>query len=50
MPPKLLKDRATGKVIRGFVRFRAAAGLRAALDRDLQRLGGRSVSVTVATT
>ena len=50
LKPKLMRDHKTGRVIRGFVRFADEAGIRAALRRDLARLGGRSVSVTVATT
>ena len=46
---KLMRDHATGRVIRGFVRFATAEGIRAALARDLERLSGRGVSVSVAT-
>lgn len=48
--PKVMRHPETGRVIRGFVTFATLAGLRAALARDLERMGTRSVSVTVATT
>ena len=48
--PRILKDRATGRVIRGFVTFAEEQGLQNALQRDGHKLGGRNVSVTVATT
>ena len=38
------------RVIRGFVVFKTAEGLRQALSRSLERIGPRSVEVTVATT
>ena len=47
--PKLMRDPATGRVIRGFVTFATAEGCIAALARDLERLGGRGVSVSLAT-
>ena len=48
--PRVLTDRATGKVIRGFVTFAEEQGLRNALQRDGGKLGGRNISVSVATT
>ena len=48
--PRILKDRATGRVIRGFVTFAEEQGLQNALQKDGHKLGGRNVSVTVATT
>ena len=48
--PRILKDRATGRVIRGFVTFSEESGLQNALQKDGHKLGGRNVSVTVATT
>lgn len=51
--PRLGRDGVSGKVIRGFVTFSKAIGLRNALARDLERIvtkeGSRSISVTKAT-
>lgn len=50
---QLGRDAVSGKVLRGFITFKDADGLRNALARDLERittpLGTRSVSVTKAT-
>jgi len=48
--PKLMKCHTTGRVIRGFTTFATEAGCRNALALDLERLGTRSVSITLATT
>ena len=48
--PKLMRHHQTGRVIRGFVTFETVDGIRQAPARDLERMGNRSVSVTVATT
>lgn len=48
--PKVMRHPESGRVIRGFVTFATLAGMRAALARDLERMGQRSVSVTIATT
>ena len=45
-----MRDHASGRVIRGFATFKTADGMRAALSRDLERMGQRSLSVTPATT
>ena len=41
--PRILKDRATGRVIRGFVTFAEEQGLQNALQKDGHKLGGRNV-------
>jgi len=48
--PKLMRHHQSGAVIRGFVNFGTADALRSALALNLSELGGRRISVTVATT